>query len=428
MPPSLLCPRHLRPCHPLWAAKPRALRLARPLSSQRKFPADTEELSEQSLLEELFPEAKKADDARGHSPQVGLPKSPELIRAQLSSRPKSLREQVTASFQRSGEDIAVLQLEHCSTELTEADFRRLIPKGKHIDTWNSSGEFYKIIPGRDPLSLERLPFYYLLFRTADAAVAYQRNASRIHKLTAMHRPGSVLSAIPPTAGFLENSEDVHAATTSYVLKPVQHSLALHALMQPYHPALRTLFEQGGYRPIVPDIDEKDNRIFRVLLHIEGYEPSHSDLFRIIFQSSYNRGISLALRNESSSSLKRLRDVINTKTRLQPLSTANPRAYGRWEQSKPETHDLNRSKAELDDPNLASLLRMSQNEDGDSSRFLNQVVMNKVYNRWIIEFEDEIPARRFAAEWHRKLLPDITGADRTWKDYEEPKMCNCEFLW
>src|SRR6185312_5605542 len=107
--------------------------------------------------------------------KLDLPASKQFIRREPVDRRKSLKEQVTESFLNSGEKITVLQLEHCSTELTEIDFRRLIPKGKHIESWNRDGEFYKIIPGRDPLSLERLPFYYLLFKTPESAYAYQNN-------------------------------------------------------------------------------------------------------------------------------------------------------------------------------------------------------------------------------------------------------------
>jgi hypothetical protein len=55
-------------------------------------------------------------------------------------------------------------------------------------------------------------------------------------------------------------------------------------------------------------------------------------------------------------------------------------------------------------------------------------MNRVYNRWIIDFDDEDQARRFAVIWHRRVLPNVTKGDKTWKDYEEVRMCNCEVLW
>jgi hypothetical protein len=407
----------------------------RSTTSSKSVPRRPDEVSEQSLLEELFPEASTSPPSRyaekqDHYPKLGLPEPQGLVRRELVERPKTLKEQVIESFQNSGEKITILQLEHCSTELTEVDFRRLIPKGKHIEAWNRDGEFYKVIPGRDPLSLERLPFYYLLFRTPESAHAYQKNASRLHKLAALHQPSSIFSAIPAPRGFLEDGEDINAVTASYLLKPTEHAISLRTLMQPYNPSLRALIEQGGYNPIVPNVDDKNNRIYKVLMHIEGYEPSLSELFQIFKRDAWNRGMTLSLRNESLSSVHRLRDVINLKTRMQPISTTNPRAYSHREVNNASTSTSANMKFDFDDPNISAFMRsgMDGDDGGDVAKEINQMVMNRVYNRWIIEFDDEDKARRFSIAWHRRVLPNLVKGEKTWKDYEEVRMCNCELLW
>lgn len=76
----------------------------------------------------------------------------------------------------------------------------------------------------------------------------------------------------------------------------------------------------------------------------------------------------------------------------------------------------------------SLLKSGIPEDASNAKEMNQMIMNRVYNRWILEFDDEDEARRFAISWHRRLLPDFAGTERTWKDYEEVRMCNTELLW
>lgn len=403
-----------------------------PTSSQHQ-PTDTDSAREQSLLEELFPEVSPAPPAklaekRPQYPKLDLPRPDLSIRPEYVESPKSLKEQVVESLKKTGEEITVLQLSNCSTGLTEADFRRIIPKGKHIDTWNREAEFYKVIPGRNPLNLERLPFYYLLFKSPESALAYQKNASRLHKLAALHQSSDMLSAIPLPKGFLEDGEDISAATASYLLKPPNHPLTLHTIMQPYHPALRTLFEEGNYRPITPDIDERGNRIYKVLMYIEGYEPSKSDLFKILTRDAYTRGFTLALSTESSSSIHRLRDIMNLKTQIKPVSSTNPRAHNQWETRSLESkqRDANRMTIDFEDPSIAYYMRTG-NDEGDNVKEVNQIVMDKVYNRWLIEFDDEDSARRFAVAWHRRVLPYLT-ADRTWRDYEVVRMCNCEFLW
>jgi hypothetical protein len=387
-----------------------------------KVLASSDEVSDQSLLEELFPEANVAPPVRQAEkpelyPKLDPPKPTNTISRNLVDRRKTLKEQAMESLQKRGEQITVLQLEHCSTELTESDFRRLIPKGEHIETWNRLGAYYKVIPGRDPLSLERLPFYYLLFKSPESAYAYQKNAGRLHKLAALHQPSSIFSAIPAPKGFLEDGEDINAVTTSYLLRPTEYAFTLRTLMQPYHPALRTLFEQGGYKPIVPEIDDKRGRISKVLMHIEGYEPSISDLFKTLRQDAFNRGTPFTLRNESSSSVHRLRDLINLKTRTLPISTSNPRA---WESEN--------TKLEFDDPSIAYFMKSEAPVEEENAKEMNQIVMNRVYNRWILDFSNEDEARRFAISWHRRVLPDFIKGERTWKDYEEVRMCNTELLW
>jgi hypothetical protein len=342
-----------------------------------------------------------------------------IVRREFSDRTLSLKEQVVEALQKQGEQITVLQLTNCSTELTEADFRRIIPKSKHIEGWHRDEDLYKIVPGRDPLSLERLPFYYLLFKNAEAALAYQKNASRLHKLSALHQPANIFSAIPPPRGFLEEGEDITAAISSYNLLPTHHPMSLNVLMQPYNPALRNLIERGGYQPIAPAGDEKGNHIWRVLMHIEGYEPTPSDLFKIFSRDAYKHGMILPLRNESQASIHRLRDMINLKMSSKAISSSRPRAYGTFDQSTSE------SEMTYDDPAIESMLG-GADEDNPSQQ--NQLVMNRVYNRWVLDFEDEDIARRWSVRWHRRMLPELSHTKGAWKDSEEARICNTELLW
>lgn len=372
--------------------------------------------SEQSLLNELFPEASsppqpRVSKKRAQYPKLELPNSIPIIRRELVDSPATLKAQAIESFRKKGEQTTVLQLSHCSTQLTEEDFRRLIPKGKHIESWHQKGDFYKIIPGRDPLSLERLPFYYILFKDAESALAYQKNASRLHKLSALHQPSSIFSAIPPPKGFLEDGEDLNRAISSYNLLPTHHQLSLTTLMQPYNPALRALIERGGYQPIVPEVNSEGKRLWKVLMHIEGYEPTPSDLMKIFRRDAYVHGMQPTLHNESSTSIHRLRDIINLKTTNKLVSSVRPRAYGSFA---------------YEDPGIQSL--MSGADEDSSPKEVNQMVMNRVYNRWVIDFSNEDDARRFALAWHRRVLPELTRERSGWKDMADVRMCNTEVLW
>jgi hypothetical protein len=377
------------------------------------------EMSEQSLLDELFPESSSYTQphytGRNPYPKLDLPSSVPLVRRAFHDQPLSEREKMAQSFQKSSENITALQLVHCSTELVEADFRRLVPKGKHIEGWTRDGEFTKVIPGRDPINLERLPFYYLLFKSPASALAYQKNAGRLHKLSQLHQPSSIMSPIPPPKGFLEDGEDINLATASYLLKPPGVPLGLHMVMQPYNASLRALIEQGGYRPIAPFTSASGKPIYKVLMHIEGYEPSQMDLYQLLAQEGYSRGIQWPFHNEHAG-IHRLRDIGDLRARLLPVSSANPRAA-----------NVDRHRSTEDDPSL-SFLKLSSEEGGNAAQ-INQMVMNRVYNRWIIEFDEEEAARRFARLWNRRVLPVSRSVKHvTWRDTEERRMCNTEYLW
>ena len=408
------------------ASSPKEPQTAEPLKEVSK---PSNKPSEPSLLQELFPEASNSPQAenskrRYQYPKLDLPDPPlgPSIRRVNRSSPKTLKEQVVESFQNKGEKTTVLQLTHCSTELVEADFRRLIPKGSHIESWHREGEFSRVIPGRDPLSLERMPFYYILFKDAESALAYQKNVSRIHKLSALHQPSNIFSAIPPPKGFLEDGEDINTITSWYNLLPTNHPISLSTLMQPYNPALRALIQRGGYHPIV-SAKSNEEQIWKVLMHIEGYEPTLSDLFKIFRHDAFTQGLPvLSIRNESIASIHRLRDMLNLRTvSIKAQSSDNPRAYGSFDHSNPPTN-----RAAYEDPEIQHV--MAGADEDMSSKDIHQMVINRIYNRWIVDFSDEDAARRFARRWHRRELPDLLGKSPTWKDTEELRVCNTEFLW
>lgn len=382
-------------------------------------PAPTE-TNERSLFEELFPEAsgyvQPYYSGRNPYPKLDLPNYTPLVQRSASNVRKSDRERMMESFLEGGERITALQLLHCSTELTEADFRRIIPKGKHIEGWARGGEFYKVIPGRDPLSLERLPFYYLLFRSAASAFAYQSNASRLHKLCQLHQRNDIFSAIPPPKGYLENGEDIGLATSSFVLLPTGSKLRLNMVMKPYTDALRALFERGGYIPITPSVHDTGKRIFKVLMHIGGYEPSPMDLYQLLSQDGFIRGIQWPFYKDYAG-VHRLRDVVDLKGRFDRLSVENPRAQRKASRvSDDSTHE--------DSP-----IDPLTGADLDEGAQLHQTVMNRLYNRWVIEFEEEEAAKRFSRLWNRRVLPvSVSAKHVTWRDIEEVRMCNTELLW
>lgn len=106
-----------------------------------------------SLLEELFPE-----DAQRNTPgsEAGEPNIPRLPLPEIdnfseefpndpgrsNAETKKLTQDATAAAFRQ-QHLAVLTLHVASKSLVEGDFRRVAPRGKHIDDWTGPGEILK---------------------------------------------------------------------------------------------------------------------------------------------------------------------------------------------------------------------------------------------------------------------------------------------
>ena len=97
-----------------------------------------------SLLEELFPEDVRksqnlAIDAEDDLPRLPLPNLPS---DDDLSKPKATKTQLTKQTQQSlrHEDLTILVLSRISMSLVESDFRRVAPKGAHINQWRGAGD------------------------------------------------------------------------------------------------------------------------------------------------------------------------------------------------------------------------------------------------------------------------------------------------
>lgn len=117
-----------------------------------------------SLLEELFPEEvykRNASNARYQRktkriPRLPLPKVDDVNglyqdgRTQDRTRPSEIP---TAAFSERDSfrqwKLAVLVMRRASKSLTENDFRRAAPKGRHIDDWKGPGDILKGVPNHN---------------------------------------------------------------------------------------------------------------------------------------------------------------------------------------------------------------------------------------------------------------------------------------
>ena len=109
-----------------------------------------------SLFEELFPEEVRRDgdqDTKSYDhaqevPRLPLPEVDDFFdgfeHESYSETSKSQRvTKAAAANAFRQQQVAVLSLETGSKSLVESDFRRLAPKGQHIDHWTGPGDILK---------------------------------------------------------------------------------------------------------------------------------------------------------------------------------------------------------------------------------------------------------------------------------------------
>ena len=106
-----------------------------------------------SLLEELFPEEVRKDENHSDNhvqkvPRLPLPEVDDFSEGfdhdfdRERAQPRRVTKVAAANAFRQ-QQLAVLVLDTGSKSLIESDFRRIAPKGQHIDHWTGPGDFLK---------------------------------------------------------------------------------------------------------------------------------------------------------------------------------------------------------------------------------------------------------------------------------------------
>lgn len=289
----------------------------------------------------------------------------------------------------------VLVLQNASKSFVESDFRRLVPSGQHIKGWKGEGDILKsipsprplmfiptfyssmspcsqlapVIPGRDPQTLSPLGFYYLVFSSASSAKTFRDHVMRLHLLARTHTPRSLNAPIPPPPGYLINGEDVYASLQTYALVPPSQTLALRPLHPPLSRSVQHLIDRGAYGRIVTG---HDTNARTAMLHIEGghHHFTTNDIRKMIETDGKSAGRNM--RWKVAGSLHVAITEVDA-----PPATAE------------------------DDETVTGLVvdgEVTAEEEAWQGKGRRWPV------KWLIRFEDEAEARRFARRWHKRNMP------------------------
>ncbi|TID25263.1 Serine/threonine-protein kinase [Venturia nashicola] len=374
----------------------------------------------QSLLDELFPEetkevlAKEQKEGPGSPGRIPIPHVPLTpINHSGVDRRTSTRTDPVRQSRAKGPDLTpkttALELRYASKSLTEEDFRSLIPRGLHMQEWTQRGEFVKVIPKRDPWTLEQTGNYYIVFNNEEDAKAYKQHVSHVHDLARQHTPTSLTSEIAPPPGYIINGEDVSGLVQSYALIPPQQKLFLQYLVAPFTPLQQSIFRRGGYAQILGEGREGVAQV--LLVFLEGRQPSYYEISDAVHLDGKRRGL---------------------EWKLVPGEKAIRKVDMREPKKKEEASLFDIDGDFANEGEVDALSGLEAAEGGKRKRTVQDRARTPTYGqRWILSFQTVDEAKRFALQWHGRPFPwhDRAMKKRRGKGFgEQVLMVRAEYLW
>jgi hypothetical protein len=302
----------------------------------------------------------------------------------------------------------VLFLRHAPKTLTEDDFRRIIPKGRHIPSWKLKGDILKglapfppifwsplvlisivVIPVRDPKTLMHLGHYYLLFSSIASAGAYRAHVSRLHRLSKAYTPDTSTSPLPPPPAYLVDDisgEDVHTLLQDYALVPPSQDMHLMFVKYPYPRPVQQLIDNGGYGQLSTWDCNLTNM---VLFSIDGAQPSTNRVRMAISQDGKDRSLHWGINN-----------IVKVGDRI-----ANFR-YGTWDEDTAlgQAHLVRRVAA-------------------SASRQVAQLGKG-ITAPWLVTLRDGVEAKRFVRAWNQRAFPMSNNPASD----DPPPVVKAELVW
>lgn len=224
-----------------------------------------------------------------------------------------------------------------------------------------------VIPGRNPVTLEPLGHYFILFTSNPAANAYVDQVRRLHTIS-KGGPSALKTPLPP--GLHRDGEDIEASILGFTLVPaaLEHVQANMA-KRPFQPSMLKMMTDGGPAAIA---GRKNKAEDKVLFSVDQGTVTSSEL-------------RLALGDDGS------------------------RRNLQWELAGGENE----------------LLQLSGDDTGDEGFRKSKKRSAQRSATYLISFKDRHEARRFVREWHRRPFP--VARARNQRDELLP-IVNAQILW
>lgn len=379
-----------------------------------------------SLIEQLFPEryaeggthrdqVRQVPFIEPEEIQTPRPETRLAPQHEEQSRQSIRAERLRRQMEKQPPNTAVLVLRNAGKNLTEEDFRRVIPQGKHLEGWTlEQGDILRTIPARDMETLEPNGSYFLLFSSPLSAFTYQGHVTRIHRTVMANTPSSLLSPIAPPPGYFVDGMDAHEAIHSYTLLSPDRTLELRQLKPPLAPALQSLVKHGGFEPLMK---RRSRMRFEARLTLEGPQIPLPDIRHILRQSARHRGLSWS----------GIDDVLPKLEKWEPVppsdlpSTANKKGSAmRWADRDERTSaSSDTAKLEVQTDAFGDVSKGAP-DPGDSKRRVPRPV-------YIAGFSTEQALHSFVHFWHGRPMA-WDGSESSYEEDDVPPTAHVEVLW
>jgi hypothetical protein len=367
-----------------------------------------------SLYEQLFPEdnvqPEKVEGSHEPIPRLWLPQQKDIASQGIVIRPSDVPEMEVERKK------TILILTGASKTLTEDDFRRARPRGKHLQEWTKRGEYERVIPVRDFWTLERTGDYYIVFNHSKKADAFLAHVKRVYNLTKTHTPTSLLSELPPAQSDLlrDGADDEGELVRNFTLVSPSMSLNLQRLDK----GIKAEVLQRGAYPQVLAGGHLTPETPQVVLDLSGgVMPNWFQIRDAIARDGTRRSLPW--------------DLIRSDLAIRRLAMERPSFKADIETDYESLQGDGANELVARDNDLS-------NYDSSSSRGVNDYAATMLARerlergengqRWVIAFKEREEAQRFARQWHMRGFPWTETEYRMDRVYQGTTRMKTEVLW
>lgn len=307
------------------------------------------------------------------------------------------------------DEAAILVLYNGSPSLTLQDFTAILPPTNHR-AWTSRSPAHPVAPAlvfplRDPKTLERdrKDHYYLIFPSSLAARTYRDRAYRMYTLAKTYTPTSIESPLPPGPGTIVDGEDVYLAVKRFSLVPTTQIFHMLVMPKPYSAFVKGLIRRGGYAQLVGESGVEGQ-----IYEYHGGVPRKAGEGRVMLEF-YGGDAPGPTRTEIHEAIGidgRTRGLAWRKGGIEAIRKIETESFRLGEQEKFAEEGIGKDKE-------------GHREEKEGPK--------EGMHKWIVTFDDQVEAMRFARCWHhRKMLwkdPPVRGSGM-----EDQTMVKTELLW